>query len=83
MPALTGISSERKTTASSSSESPTTTPMNSGSLSRIVWAKSRFVAVAPPIDTRAPVSPAIGGRVSSRAVLTVSSVVSSCGVVDG
>ena len=83
MPALTGISSERKTTASSSSESPTTTPMNSGSLSRIVWEKSRLVAVAPPIDTRAPVASAIGGSVSSRAGLTTSSVRSSCGVVDG
>ena len=83
MPALTGISSERKTTASSSSESPTTTPMNSGSLSRIVWEKSRLLAVVPPIDTRAPVSGSIGGRVTSRAVLTVSSVRSSCGVVVG
>ena len=83
MPALTGISSERKTTASSSSESPTTTPMKSGSLSRIVCEKSRLVAVAPPIDTRAPVSDSTGGRVTSRAVLTVSSVRSSCGVVVG
>src|SRR5918994_1842190 len=83
MPALTGISSERKTTASSSSDSPTTTPMNSGSLSRIVCEKSMFVAVAPPIDTRVPVSCSTGGRVTSRAVLTVSSVRSSCGVVAG
>ena len=83
MPALTGISSERKTTASSSSERPTTTPMNSGSLSRIVWEKSRLLAVVPPIDTRAPVSASIGGSVSSRAVLTISSVRSSCGVVVG
>jgi hypothetical protein len=82
-PALTGISSERKTTPSSSSERPTTTPMNSGSLSRIVWEKSRLLAVVPPIDTRAPVSLAIGGSVSLRACLTTSSVRSSCGVVVG
>src|SRR5215204_134531 len=50
MPALIGISSERNTTASSSSESPTTTPMNSGSLSRIVWEKSRLGAVARLLD---------------------------------
>ena len=83
MPALTGIRIERNTTASSSSDRPTTTPMNSGSLSRIVWEKSRLLAVAPPIDTRAPVSCSIGGSVSLRAVLTVSSVRSSCGVVVG
>ena len=83
MPALTGIRIERKTTASSSSESPTTTPMKSGSLSRIVAEKSRLLAVVPPIDTRAPVSRATGGNVTSRAVLTVSSVGSSCGVVVG
>ena len=83
MPALTGISSERKTIASNSSDRPTTTPMNSGSLSRIVCAKSRLLAVVPPIDTRAPVSRAIGGNVSSRACLTTPSVRSSCGVVSG
>ena len=83
MPALTGISSERKTTASSSSERPTTTPMNSGSLSRMTCEKSRLLAVVPPIEMRAPVAFSIGGSVSLRAVRTVSSVRSSCGVVDG
>ena len=83
MPALIGIRMLRNTTMSSSSDRPTTTPMNSGSLSRIVCEKSRFVAVAPPMDTRAPVSRSIGGNVSLRAVFTVSSVCSSCGVVVG
>jgi hypothetical protein len=83
MPALTGISSERKTTASSSSDRPTTTPMNSGSLSRIVWEKSMLLAVVPPTEIRAPVASATGGSVSDRTVLTVWSVRSSCAVVVG
>ena len=57
--------------------------MNSGSLSRITWEKSRLLAVVPPIDTRAPVAFSIGGSVSSRASRTVWSVRSSCGVVVG
>ena len=83
MPALIGIRTERKTTASSSSERPTTTPMNSGSLSRIVLAKSRLLAVVPPIEIARAGCRATGGSVSERAVLTVSSVRSSCGVVVG
>src|SRR4051795_10296352 len=66
-PAFTGIRIERNTIASSSSDSPTTTPMNSGSLSRIVLAKSMLLAVVPPIDTRAPVSLATGGSGTLRA----------------
>ena len=46
--ACSGISSERKTTSSSSAESATTMPMNSGSLLARTWEKSTCVAVAPP-----------------------------------
>ena len=83
MPALTGIRIERNTTPSSSSDRPTTTPMNSGSLSRIVLEKSMLLAVVPPTEMRVPVSFATGGSVSARAVLTVWSVRSSCAVVVG
>jgi hypothetical protein len=43
-----GIRSERKTTSRSSAESRTTMPMKSGSLPARMWAKSIWIAVAPP-----------------------------------
>ena len=46
--ACSGITSERNTINSSSAESSTTTPMNSGSLCPSVLAKSTEPAVTPP-----------------------------------
>ncbi len=46
--ACSGITSERKTSISSSAESSTTTPMNSGSLWPSTVAKSTAPAVTPP-----------------------------------
>ena len=46
--ACSGITSERNTISSSSAESSTTTPMNSGSLCPSVVAKSTAPAVTPP-----------------------------------
>ena len=47
--AWTGITSDRKTTASSSAESRTTTAMNSQSFAESTLEKSMKVAVAPPM----------------------------------
>ena len=49
--ACTGITSERKITISSSAESTTTSPMNSGSLLASTWEKSIEPAVKPPTST--------------------------------
>ena len=46
--AWTGITSERKITNSSSADSTTTIPMNSGSLLASTWEKSIDPAVNPP-----------------------------------
>ncbi len=46
--ACSGITSERNTISSSSAESSTTTPMNSGSFCPSVLAKSTAPAVTPP-----------------------------------
>ena len=52
--AWTGITSERKMTSSSSAESSTTSPMNSGSLVASTWEKSIDPAVNPPTRTAHP-----------------------------
>ena len=66
--ACTGMTSERKTTSSSSADSSTTIPMNSGSLAENVSDRSMNAAVRPPTYTAAPV-PA-EGMTSSRRWLT-------------
>ena len=50
--ALAGITSDRKTTASRSSDSPTTTRTNSGSFDDRTLLMSTVAAVAPPMLTR-------------------------------
>ena len=53
-PACTGITSDRKITNSSSAESTTTIPMNSGSLSASTLEKSIEPAVKPPTSAVTP-----------------------------
>ncbi len=81
--ALTGITSERKTIASSSSDSPTTTAMNSGSFEASTLDRSEVVAVAPPIDAFTPVAFSTGGTTLSRRVVSRSVVAWAWGFVAG
>ena len=55
--ALIGITTERKTTSSSSALNRTTTPTNSGSLPATTREKSSVEAVKPPTSTVAPALP--------------------------
>ena len=64
--ACTGITSERKITNSSSADSTTTIPMNSGSLPASTWEKSIDPAVNPPTSGRVPNVPLNCGSTSSR-----------------
>ncbi len=64
--ACSGITSERNTIISSSAQSSTTTPMNSGSLWPSTVAKSTAPAVTPPTYTVMPVWLSTGGTTVSR-----------------
>ena len=82
-PACTGITSERKITNSSSIESTTTTPMNSGSLLDSTAAKSTEPAVKPPTSAVTPSWRFSGGSTSWRKWLTRSVVACDCGAERG
>ena len=81
--ACTGITSERKTISSSSAESSTTMPMNTGSFPARTWLKSICPAVTPPMRTVVPVALSTGGRVESRRRFTSWVVAAAWGAVVG
>ena len=81
--AFSGTSTERKTAISSSADSNTTTPMNSGSFSAIALPKSSKIALTPPTCSWAPVRCSIGGITSPRMWSSSSVVASLCGEVVG
>ena len=78
--ALAGITSDRKTTASRSSESPTTTSTNSGSFADRTLLMSTVAAVAPPMLTRTGPS---RGTTSERSRSSRFLVATSCGLLAG
>ena len=78
-----GITSERNMTKSSSAESTTTTPMNSGSLPASTWEKSIEPAVNPPTRIGAPSLRSSGGTTSLRKRLTRLVVALACGAERG
>ena len=78
-----GTTIERNAAISSSSERPTTTPMNSGRRSLTRPAMSSNVAVAPPTCACAPVPLVAAGTTSSRRWSTSADVATSCGAVRG
>ena len=81
--AWTGITIERKITNSSSAESTTTSPMNSGSLLDSTCEKSIEPAVNPPTSTGTPVRCSNAGSTSWRRWLTRLVVASACGAESG
>jgi hypothetical protein len=81
--AFSGTSTERNTTISSSSDSPMTTPMNTGSLEAMTSPKSTVVAVAPPMLTARSVPRVAGATTSSRRRASRSLVAAACGLLVG
>ncbi len=81
--ACSGITSERKTTSSSSAESTITIAKNSGSFVDSTCEKSIEPAVNPPTRTGTPVLRSSGGSTSSRRWLTRLVVASACGAESG
>ena len=81
--AVSGMTIERKTIASSRNESKTTSPMKRGSFSPSTWAKSAKIAVNPPTSTVVPVPAINEGRVEVRSRSSSWVVSRACGELVG